>query len=352
MKRLMAALLTGCLAFQAWIGVATPVYGAEVPAGTAVESSLPGQPDALTDEEDVSRSGAVSRAAGQEESIIEVEVRSLERFPLKGTAQVVLHGSGGEVVKSETLDFGGSDASSRTARFDVPAGDYTAEVSASGFASYRQQIHADANWSNRILVCTARTEDEGGSTAGWLCPGDVDGDGTISETDTRMLTDAVRNGSSDAKYDINGDGKTDLADLQSAVQSLGESSTSQIQKRALLQNAQASEGTTVEGSMEDFLNHTGSITLKPADTDAQISKENPVGMEFTLAPEETANPQEVPEIGGLTIHASGDLDEDGNVVSDIADGEAVIAYLDADGNEQEEAISLRSEERRVGKECL
>ena len=57
MKRLMAALLTGCLAFQAWIGVATPVYGAEVPSGTAVESSSPGQPDALADEEDVSHSG-------------------------------------------------------------------------------------------------------------------------------------------------------------------------------------------------------------------------------------------------------------------------------------------------------
>lgn len=340
MKRLMAALLTGCLAFQAWIGVATPVYGAEVPSGTAVESSSPGQPDALADEEDVSHSGTVSRAAGQEESIIEVEVRSLERFPLKETAQVVLHGSGGEVVKSEALDFSGSDASSRTAKFDVAAGDYTVEVSAPKFASYTQQIHVDANWSNRILVCTALEENEGGNTAGWLCPGDVDGDGEVSEADTKALTNAVRNGSVDTKYDLNSDGKTDLADLQSAVQSLGESSVSQIQKRALLQNAQASEGTTVEGSIEDFLNHTGAITLKPADAEAQISKENPVGMEFVLAPEETADPKEVPEIGGLTIHASGDLDEDGNVVSDISDGEAVIAYLDADGNEQEEAIPL------------
>lgn len=334
MKKLMAALLTGSLVFQAWIGVAAPVYGAEVSAKAAAVSS-PDAPDTLADEQN----GIGAQA--EEGSTIEVEVRSLEAFPVTGTAEVRLRDSSKAVVKSETLDFGSSsDAVSKTAKFAVSQGDYTVEIAAPKYALYTQDVHVDASWSNRILVCSAATETGSEAMAGWLRPGDVNGDGSISEADTDLLLTAVRQNTPDAQMDVNGDGKVDMADLQYAVVSLGESKASQIEKKALVQNVQASEGTTIDGNMEEFLNKTGSITLKPANEDEEISESNPVGMEFVLAAEEVTDPALIPTIGGITIQASADMDEDGTVTSDITEGEAVIVYVDEGGNEQEESISL------------
>ena len=205
MKKLMAALLTGSLVFQAWIGVATPVYGADASAKAAVVGSRPNAGDALADEQN----GIGIQA--EEGSTIEVEVRSLEAFPVTGAAEVRLCDSSRAVVKSETLDFGSSsDAVSKTAKFAVSQGDYTVEIAAPKYALYTQDVHVDASWSNRILVCSALTETGSEAIAGWLRPGDVNGDGNISEADTELLLEAVRQGTPDAGMDLNGDGRVDM----------------------------------------------------------------------------------------------------------------------------------------------
>ena len=43
---------------------------------------------------------------------------------------------------------------------------------------------------------------------------DVNGDGTVDDTDARLLTEAISNGSTDAKYDVNDDGQVNFDDLQ------------------------------------------------------------------------------------------------------------------------------------------
>ncbi|MCI8634961.1 MAG: hypothetical protein HFJ05_05100 [Eubacterium sp.] len=342
MKRLMAALLTGSLVFQAWIGVATPVYGAEVSAKTAAVSGRLDETDALADEENG------SGAQAEEGSSIEAEVRSMAVSPVTGDVVVRILDSSKAVVKSETLHFDDSHAASQSAKFAVSQGDYTVEIAAPKYALYTQDIHVDANWSNRILVCSALDDAGSESAAGWLRPGDVNGDGKINEADTDLLLTAVRQKPTDTQTDLNGDGRTDMVDLQYAVQSLGENKESQVEKKALVQNVQASEGTTIEGNVEDFLNKSGSITLKPANEAEEISKSNPVGMEFVLASEEVTDPQLIPEIGGITIQASADVDEDGTVTSDITDGDAVIVYVDRDGKEQEETVSLVPAQAKQG----
>ena len=43
---------------------------------------------------------------------------------------------------------------------------------------------------------------------------DINGDGTVDDTDATLITEAITNGSTDAKYDVNGDGKVNFDDLQ------------------------------------------------------------------------------------------------------------------------------------------
>ena len=49
-------------------------------------------------------------------------------------------------------------------------------------------------------------------------PYDIDGDGTVDDTDASLVTQAISNGSTDAKYDVNGDGKVNFDDLQLVLQ--------------------------------------------------------------------------------------------------------------------------------------
>ena len=45
-------------------------------------------------------------------------------------------------------------------------------------------------------------------------PYDVNGDGTVDDADASLLTEAISNGSTDAKYDVNNDGNVNFDDLQ------------------------------------------------------------------------------------------------------------------------------------------
>ena len=45
-------------------------------------------------------------------------------------------------------------------------------------------------------------------------PYDINGDGTVNDTDASLVSEAISNGSTDAKYDVNDDGKVNFDDLQ------------------------------------------------------------------------------------------------------------------------------------------
>lgn len=104
MRRLIAILLTGCLAFQTWTAAALPAEASSRGDTASVENS------GNMDYENMS----------QTESGLEVEIRSSRLFPFKGKAEVQVRG--GEVKESRELDLGSSGAASDTLRFDVPQG--------------------------------------------------------------------------------------------------------------------------------------------------------------------------------------------------------------------------------------
>lgn len=311
MKKISAILLTGCMILQTLSAMPTPAFGADVRI----------KEEALAEE-----------AA----SILDVEVRSSRLLPYHGAVNVTLSGNGGKWHK--TLDFENADTSAQTARFSVAAGDYDVAIETDRYADYTQKVHVEENWITRITACPAKPEQAAGGTPGLLCIGDVNNDGVVNKTDTGEILHAIRTDQTDTGADLNGDAKADLADLQYAVQSMGESRISQTELLGRAESASLADGTAMaEGSIADLLDNKGEIVIKTQD-DQEISAENSVGIDFVLAGESSA----ALPLQGIVVCAPAKEDEDQNIANEITDGEAVIVYEEG-GREQEISIPLSAQ---------
>ncbi|MCI9415835.1 MAG: hypothetical protein HFI82_00270 [Eubacterium sp.] len=319
MKKVLAMLLTGCIAVQTWLGTSMPAYGADIgtKAGTLAQETR---------------------------SILDVEVRSSRLFPYQGKVSVKLSGDG-KIMEQKTLEFTEEASASRTARFQVPAGDYKVEVAADKFAGYTQDVHVEEGWITKIVVSSVKNENEGSAAPGWICIGDVNQDAVVDQKDTGLILNAIRNHQQSMKEDLNGDGKVDMADLQYAVQSIGESQSqkSQVEKLGLVLSTNPADGTVIaDGALSDFLNNAGTIALKTQNEEA-ISEENPVALDFVLSEGDAAS---VP-IEGIAIHAPTAADEDGYIASEITGGEASVIYTDENGAEQELSIPFAGQSAAI-----
>lgn len=92
-------------------------------------------------------------------------------------------------------------------------GNYRLELAGAGFA-YSQNI--DVQVMNQQIRLADRTTviDKEAAHPGTYIYGDINEDGALNETDRVLLLEALSAVSEEAVYDINGDGKVDLADLQ------------------------------------------------------------------------------------------------------------------------------------------
>ena len=256
--------------------------------------------------------------------------------------------------------------------FDGLAPDnYTLEVTAPGFAGYRQEIKTEAKNAYRVKLTTGFVSgynyEKGSLHPGVLLIGDVNGDGQIDEQDRKLMTDAVNesdeknsgnemaagpsesagsasdtengtmqtpdaepdagSGSADGSEseikptDLNRDGKTDLADLEYFTKGYEETrrAESSIEKSipASMITARVSDSNTVvNGELEELLKCGNSVSLSRADK-ADISKENPVSAEFVI---------EDGTAGGIVIETGTDnpvRSAEIGVVTDKSDGEPV-----------------------------
>lgn len=311
-KRFLAALLSACLAF-------TPCAGGYVPAWGA-------QQDAVQTD--------------RKQSILEVEVVSTQLFPYEGDVTVEISDGTGRPDQKQlavTKDV------SATAKFEVTPGDYTVRIRAEKFADYTQQIRTEAGWIHKIKVGSSRIQNGDGAKTGWLRCGDVDGDGDIDEQDAETLLDAIQTGNSSANCDLNGDGKTDLADLSCLVQGKDDEQESAVEKLWAVDASAitADDGTKLaDGSgFEAMFRNEGSVKLQNADA-SEISKEHPIAFTIALA---DGNAASAPQLGGMTIKAPEQTDGQ-NTVSQIADGTVTIVYVDADGKEKTRQMSLNEKQ--------
>ncbi len=314
-KRFAAAMLSACLALGPCAGYYVPAYGAQ-------------QNAVLTD---------------MKQSTLEVEVASTQWFPYEGNVIVkISDGSGRNDQKELTI---AKDASAE-AIFQVPQGDYTVSVQAEKFASYTQQIHTEAGWIHKIKVCSSKIQNGSSAAPGWLRSGDVDGDGDIDEDDSNALQAAIRAGKDEKVYDLNYDGKVDLADLNLLVQSKDEKQESAVEKLwAVNPSAVIAESGTklIDGAgFEAMFQEEGSVKLQN-ESGSVISQEHPVEFAMDLT---NGNETQAPKLEGMTIKAPQQTDGS-STVSQIADGTVTIVYLDADGTEKTRQISFSEKQENA-----
>ncbi len=313
MKRWMAVLLSGCLLLQSWMGSSIQADGA-------------------------SRIAAEKTVTEKTEGALVVEVKSSLLVPYQGDVTVELSDESKDFRETKKLDFREKKTNSSSARFDVPQGTYQVCVSAERFADCKQMVQIEKGWISKIQVCPTRIVTSGGMNPGWIRPGDINGDKEIDEKDADVMLSHIRENEENTDMDLNGDGKTDLVDLQNLVQSMDEKGESHVEKQGMAKKVQVQEGTSTEGSMEDFLNQKSGIGLRPSNTDAAISSDNPVGIEFTLS--ESSTYEDAPGLQGMTIHAPEEMVGEGSVSNAITEGDAQVVYIDENGNEKEQVFSL------------
>ena len=313
MKRWMAVLLSGCLLLQSWMGSSIQADGA-------------------------SRIAAEKTVTEKTEGALVVEVKSSLLVPYQGDVTVELSDESKDFRETKKLDFSEKKTNSSSARFDVPHGTYQVCVSAERFADCKQMVQIEKGWISKIQVCPTRIVTSGGMNPGWIRPGDINGDKEIDEKDADVMLSHIRENEENTDMDLNGDGKTDLVDLQNLVQSMDEKGESHVEKQGMAKKVQVQEGTSMEGSMEDFLNQKSGIGLRPSNTDAAISSDNPVGIEFTLS--ESSTYEDAPGLQGMTIHAPEEMVGEGSVSNAITEGDAQVVYIDEDGKEKEQVFSL------------
>lgn len=327
MRKLLAALLTACIMVQTCAG--TSALAAERTQETTQETTRQ------------------TEAAGvkQSEGALEVEVRSSLDFPYKGKVSVRIVSEEKDVTDSKDLDFNGSDTDCAVARFDVPHGNYEVNVLSDGFACYKQDVQVKEGFVSKIILCSTCIGTESNITPGWIRPGDVNGDNVLNRQDADEVLSAIYENQEKNDTDINNDGVTDLADLQNLIEGIDENRESHIERLGYVRNASMLEGTSVEGSIQDFMDGAGQIALRPSDENAAISDENPVGLEFVLAKDD-AEVEQIPNIQGVVIHSPADM-EDGEVDTSIDAGEATVVYVDEDGGEQEHVFSLSASQETM-----
>ncbi|MDE5768861.1 MAG: fibronectin type III domain-containing protein [Oscillospiraceae bacterium] len=213
-------------------------------------------------------------------------------------------------------------------------GEYVLEVSAPGFAVYRQVIAVNKDlYAVNLTVGfhhNGYTYAEDTLHPGVVMIGDINQDGMVDDTDKDILIDTIDNGGLSTEYytDLNYDGKTNLMDLVFLSNSYNEEDKdimAQIEEFISPANvtAELEDGTTIEaGSLEDLLNHETPVTLAPADPDAPISEENPVVVGFDFA--QDAEDHELPVMDALVMQSGS---------TPVASAKISLTYIE-DGEEK------------------
>ena len=214
-----------------------------------------------------------------------------------------------DVIILRALDLGGrtpsfslslSDGSERAAGFgqrvsfeNLTPGTYTLSVKGQGFATYTQELTVESS-KGMLLELTAGelayAEGDPACRYGVLRIGDVNGDGVLNGADADTLWQAIDEGVNGEATDLNGDGRTDLADMEYLARGMAAAETKAEPSYFIPLSAiapAASEGTTVEGSLANLLQDNGVGVKLISANDEEISADNPVEVSFAVADADT-----------------------------------------------------------------
>lgn len=213
------------------------------------------------------------------------------------------------------------DAPQASVRFPgLPAGSYEIQVSGRGYVTCTQKIQVDG-LAYRVQFYTGEAA-VGTETAhpGLLAGGDLNGDGKLDSKDTELLVNAIDAGEYRPEYDLYGDSRVDLLDLNYLTRIMNQSREATVERFIPL----AAEDITVpvgrieSGSRERLAaKEEGGLTLSSPDGSMELAfdfgryREAPVMEEILIGVPHDRN------------HAI----EEGVVVIEAADGESVVASV-------------------------
>ena len=250
-----------------------------------------------------------------------IEVRDEQKFhislqgPVSREEEVILTYEEGQAAPHKTVAFEG-----------LEPGTYQIQISGQNYVTYAQQVEV-AGMGYRLQVYTGEVEGFGDHAhPGMLVYADVNGDGTLDQSDVTKLVDVIDQKTNEAVCDLNGDGGVDLADLQYFTNFYGkkqvDATIEAFIPREAFQAAQGENTQIVGGNLEEILDGNGSVSLSPSDG-AVISEEHPVQVSFDFS-----HTKEPVIMEGLVIESPSGSD------NWIESGVVQVEYLDENGQVQ------------------
>lgn len=227
---------------------------------------------------------------------------------------------------------------------NLERGNYSLELSGSGYSTANIENIDISNYSKRIRVGTShnvvKVKDAQGNEKeevykGAFLAGNVNSDNIISMEDYNLVLDETLKFSHNKSYDINKDGKVNIADLANIKSNIGKSkvvlnSSDYENTDAIIDpenvNIEVSEGTTVNGNIKDILTDSQS-TVAIGNADSAPSVENPIRITLDLT-KQSARSNGTVEMEKIVIKSpTTNSNENAG-----APESGIITYTDANGN--------------------
>ncbi len=265
------------------------------------------------------------RAGGQDQMEGAVEVLLTAGIPAgePQVFQVELSGaaSGSEEAVLEPATEDALDPPQASVRFPgLAPGSYEVRVSGSGYVTYTQKIQVDGlEYRVQLYAGDAGVKTAGSAHPGLLAKGDLNGDGKLDSGDTDLLVNAIDAGEYRPEYDLYGDSRVDLLDLNYLTRIMGQSREATLERFIPLDAAEitVAVGGIHEGSVDQLSGKEGGLTLSDAGS----------GMELDF---DFSRYREAPVMEEILIGAPENKERaiaEGIVVIEKADGGSVVASV-------------------------
>ena len=332
MRKFAACLLTFCLAGQQLIS-SISVY------------AQPSQKQSVQTTTTKGSKGEKSVRTVKASQDSEIEVVFREELKTESIPEIKILDSNNQTVNAETVTektASGLRKEIVTARGLKAEEQYTVRAGENSYETYTQKITTKTGVHHRIQLNNNSQSIFDGF--GRVLTGDVTGDGVINETDKKALIRQIKSGNYKESFDLNGDQKIDLIDLQYLGYSYDEKKiTGEIEELSVLTDnvkvKENDETKVVSGKLEDVLKEEGGeLQLKPA-VGNEISEEHPVTFAIQTGTEDDGN---VTKTAGLVIKAPSGSE---NTIQEM---KAEVEYLDENGVLQTMSLATARQKRSSG----
>lgn len=332
MRKFAACLLTFCLAGQQLIS-SISVY------------AQPSQKQSVQTTTTKGSKGEKSVRTVKASQDSEIEVVFREELKTESIPKIKILDSNNQTVNAETVTektASGLRKKIVTARGLKAGEQYTVRAGENSYETYIQKITTKTSVHHRIQLNNNSQSIFDGF--GRVLTGDVTEDGVINETDKTALIRQIKSGNYKESFDLNGDQKIDLIDLQYFGYSYDEKKiTGEIEELSVLTDdvkvKEDDETKVVSGKIEDVLKEEGGeLQLKPA-VGNEISEEHPVTFAIQTGTEDDGN---VTKTAGLVIKAPSGSE---NTIQEM---KAEVEYLDENGALQTMSLATAKQKRSSG----